>query len=155
MAHSDNPGVIAPPPSIFLIGLIIGLVLNWFLPLPFLPNDFLRWAASAVLVVGGLALGFSAIRTMRRASTPVSPYESPTAIVSSGPYAFTRNPIYISFALITLGIACFANALWVVLLLPIMLVVVDRGVIAREERYLERKFGEAYTSYKSRVRRWI
>jgi protein-S-isoprenylcysteine O-methyltransferase Ste14 len=153
-ANKDTPGVIAPPPLIFLMGIVLGLALNWFFPLPFLP-DIARWVVSMVLVLGGLAIGFSAFSTLRKANTPVDPYESPTAIVSGGPYGFTRNPIYLGFALITIGLACFANALWVIFVLPVVLIIVDRGVIAREERYLERKFGAAYTSYKARVRRWI
>jgi protein-S-isoprenylcysteine O-methyltransferase Ste14 len=151
---SDHPAIIAPPPLIAGAGLVIGFLLNLLFPLPFL-LDSLRWIVSGLFVLAGIALGFSALLAMRRAHTPVDPYETPSAIVSDGPYRFTRNPIYLSFALITIAVACFANGFWFILVLPITLVVIDRGVVVREEAYLERKFGEAYTSYKARVRRWI
>lgn len=153
-SNSDHPNIIAPPPVIAFGGLLLGFLLNWLLPLPFVSGAG-RLLLSAVFVLTGVVLGFSAIWAFRRKRTPVDPYESPLAIVSDGPYRFTRNPIYLSFAFITVGIACFANAFWLILVLPLTLVVIDRGVIAREEVYLERKFGEVYTSYKARVRRWI
>ena len=92
---------------------------------------------------------------MRRAGTNVDPREPSTAIVTDGPYRFTRNPLYLSMALIYAGIACRANALPAAMLLPGVLAVVQKGVIEREERYLERKFGGEYIRYKGRVRRWI
>ena len=85
----------------------------------------------------------------------MSPYEPTTALVTEGPYCFTRNPLYLGLTLTYGGISALANALWATLLLPFVLVVMRRGVIDREERYLERAFGEEYIRYKARVRRWI
>ncbi len=151
---SDNPGVIAPPPLIYAGGLVVGLLANRLRPTPFLPealSKMLGWPP----VVGGLSLGLWGFREMRRAGTNVDPYRPTTAIVEAGPYAFTRNPLYVGMALVYVGLSARANALPAALLLPVVLHLVDRGVIKREERYLEDKFGEEYRRYKGRVRRWI
>jgi protein-S-isoprenylcysteine O-methyltransferase Ste14 len=92
---------------------------------------------------------------MRRAGTNVNPTEPTTILVVEGPFKFTRNPLYLSLTLFYAGVAILMNALWAMLMLPAVLFLVNRGVIEREERYLERKFGEQYTQYKERVRRWI
>jgi protein-S-isoprenylcysteine O-methyltransferase Ste14 len=92
---------------------------------------------------------------MRQADTPTNPYKPVEHIATEGPFRYTRNPGYLALAMIYTGIASFANALWAILLLPGALLVIQRGVIEREERYLERKFGEEYLRYKARVRRWI
>jgi protein-S-isoprenylcysteine O-methyltransferase Ste14 len=150
----DNPGVIAPPPLIFAGGLAAGLLLNRLRPTLFLPaalSKVLGWP----LVVGGLLLGLWGFREMRRAGTNVDPYRPTTAIVEAGPYRYTRNPLYVGMALVYFGLSARANALPAALLLPVVLHLVDRGVIEREERYLEGKFGDEYLRYKGRVRRWI
>ena len=95
------------------------------------------------------------IWALRRADTPISPHEPTTRLVTEGPFRYTRNPDYLSATIIYAGVASLANALWAILLLPIVLVVTQRGVIEGEELYLERKFGEEYLRYKARVRRWI
>jgi protein-S-isoprenylcysteine O-methyltransferase Ste14 len=148
----DRAGVVAPPPLIYLGFLTVGLVVNHLAPLV-IPR--MARVPGAVLVLLGAALLVSSVRTMRRAQTNVSPYKPTTAITSSGPYDFSRNPIYVGFALIYLGVALVAGALWPILMFPILVVVVSVFVIAREERYLTTKFGADYLGYKSRVRRWI
>ncbi len=152
----DNPGIIAPPPLIYAGALILGLIAKRFssLPATFLPRGLSRvfgWP----LVIGGLAIGLLGFREMRRAGTNVDPYEPTTAIVTEGPYRFTRNPLYVGMTLIYGGVTTRANALPAALLLPLILHLMRRGVIEREERYLERKFGDEYLSYKARVRRWV
>ena len=92
---------------------------------------------------------------MRQADTPTSPYKPVERIATDGPFRYSRNPGYLSMAMIYAGIGSLANALWAILLLPAALLVIRRGVIEREERYLERKFGEEYLRYKARVGRWI
>jgi protein-S-isoprenylcysteine O-methyltransferase Ste14 len=92
---------------------------------------------------------------MRKAQTHINPREPTTAIVTTGPYQFTRNPIYVSLTLLYAGIALLANAIWALALLPAILYVMNRGVIEREERYLERKFGSLYLNYKALTRRWL
>jgi protein-S-isoprenylcysteine O-methyltransferase Ste14 len=151
---SDRPGVIAPPPLIFAAGLVTGFLIQRVFPIPLLPGA--PAPAMGVSLIGAvIILAAWAFRTMLRAGTHVDPYKPTTRLVSDGPFRFTRNPLYLSLTLIYLGVALLFNALWPILLLPFVLLVLRRGVIDREERYLERKFGEEYIRYKNRVRRWI
>jgi protein-S-isoprenylcysteine O-methyltransferase Ste14 len=150
----DAPGVIAPPPLIYLGGLGIGFVLEALLPSVSVPGP-LRWSLGSILVVAGLVLARSFFRALRRAHTPVDPYHATTALVTTGPYRLSRNPGYLGMALAFAGIAVLSGALWALRALVPTLIVVDRGVISREERYLERKFGEEYRRYKAQTRRWL
>ena len=152
--NADNPGVIAPPPLIYAGALAAGLLANRRFHVPFLPRR-VAWKLGAPLVACGLAVGFLGTREMRRAETNVDPYKPATAVVTGGPFRFTRNPLYLSMTLIYGGIAAVANALPAALLLPIILRLMRRGVIEREERYLERKFGDEYIEYKVGTPRWI
>ena len=150
----DISGVIAPPPLIFLGGLAAGFGLQALLPETSLPGA-LRWVLGGALLLTGLALLFSFERAFHRKATATNPWRPTTAIATDGPYRLTRNPAYVGMTLVYIGIAVIAEALWVLLALPLVLLIIDRGVIAREERYLERKFGQEYLDYKRRVRRWI
>jgi protein-S-isoprenylcysteine O-methyltransferase Ste14 len=152
--NTDNPGVITPPPLIYAGALAAGLLANLLLRLPFLPRRLAR-TLGPLLIVGGFAVGLLGLREMRRAETNVDPYKPATAVVTGGPYRFTRNPMYVGFTLMYVGISALANALLPILLLPAVQQLMRRGVIEREERYLERKFGDEYLRYKGRVRRWI
>ncbi len=150
----DTPGVVAPPPLIYLGPLVLGLLLNGRFPVPFLPRGLAR-VLGWPLLGGGVLLMNWFFWTLRSAGTPINPEKPVSSLVTGGPFRYTRNPGYLSMAMIYAGIASLANALWAILLLPAVLVVIRRGVIEREERYLERKFGEEYLLYKARVRRWI
>lgn len=151
---ADNPGVIAPPPLIYAGALAAGLLLNRRRPIHFLPQG--PWRLLGLpLAVGGLLIGLLGFREMSRAGTNVDPYKPSTTIVEAGPYQYTRNPLYVGMTLMYTGISALANALPPILLLPAVLAVMRRGVIEREERYLEGKFGSEYLAYKTRVRRWI
>ncbi len=150
----DNPGVIAPPPLIYAGPLAVGLLLNLKFPLRFMPRKVAA-ILGVTLIGASVALVSQAFQRMRRAGTNVNPTEPATVLVTEGPFKFTRNPLYLSLTLFYAGVATLVNALWAMLLLPIVLFVVNREVIEREERYLERKFGEQYMKYKGRVRRWI
>lgn len=149
----DVAGVVAPPPLIFGAAVAAGLALQRVRPVP-LPNP-LGKAFGAALGAAGIALGVSAVATLRRAGTNVDPYQETSAIVADGPYAFTRNPIYLGMGLLAAGIGALANAGWVVALVPVAATVVQKGVIEREEAYLARRFPEAYPPYRNRVRRWV
>ena len=150
----DKAGVIAPPPLIYLTALIFGLLLNRRFPAAFLPRRIARSLGWPLLSGGALLLGWFEW-TMRHAGTPANPYKPVEHIVTEGPFHYTRNPAYLSMTMIYTAIATLANALWAIVLLPVALLVTQRGVIEREERYLEGKFGEEYLNYKARVRRWI
>jgi protein-S-isoprenylcysteine O-methyltransferase Ste14 len=110
-------------------------------------------AAAGVIVYAALFLG--AFAAFRRHRTTLIPNRPATAFVTSGPYRFTRNPMYLSLVALYLGVSAFANSWWPVILLPLVIVVIDRAVIAREERYLAATFPGEYSAYRSRVRRWL
>lgn len=152
--HNDTAGVVARPPLIYLAGLVTGLLLHAIRPTPFLPQRWAKLIGGVVIALAFVPGGMAAV-AMRRAQTNLDPHQPTTAIVTGGPFRYTRNPIYVSFTLLFTGIAAFANSLTVLVPLPIVLVIMQRGVIRREEVYLERKFGAEYTQYKSRVRRWL
>jgi len=107
------------------------------------------------LIAAGLLLGGTAVKAQFQAGTPVDPHQPTTALVESGPYRFTRNPIYLSFAFIIPGVALLFNTLWTLPLVPGMLAILDREMVQREEVYLEQKFGREYKEYKARVPRWL
>jgi len=151
---NDTPGVVAPPPLIYLGFLVAGLGFNHFWPTRFLPDSW-RVPIAVLLIAGGAALVTSGLRELRRIGTHVSPHQPSTALATGGIYRFTRNPLYLSLTLIYLGIATATNGPWLLLLILPLLVVIRYGVIAREERYLEAKFGDDYRRYKARVRRWV
>ncbi len=152
--ENDTPNVVAPPPLIFMSGLLVGGLLSWFFPAEFLPKSLARIIGIG-LEVAGLAVIVTAIVQMRRAKTNVEPWKPTTAILDSGLYAVSRNPIYLGMISIYLGTTFLNNSIWFLPILPLVLLVIYYGVILREEKYLERKFGEEYLSYKNRVRRWI
>src|SRR5215204_1080588 len=152
--EQDKAGVLAPPPLIYLGARIFGLLLGRRFPMRFLPPTMARGLGWPLLGGGVLLAGWFEL-AMRQADTPSNPYKPVERIATEGPFRYTRNPGYLAMTLIYAGIASLANALWAILLLPVVLVVIRRGVIEREERYLEGKFGEEYLSYKARVRRWI
>jgi protein-S-isoprenylcysteine O-methyltransferase Ste14 len=151
----ETAQVLIRPPLAWALAVLAGLVLDWLAPLPFLPEDWPAGLLGAVVFVLALAVAIWAIDTMTRAGTNVPTNRPTTAIVESGPYRFTRNPIYLGMfgGLIGLGIA-FDNP-WLLLLMALFALVIRYGVVAREEVYLERMFGDAYRGYRRRVRRWL
>jgi protein-S-isoprenylcysteine O-methyltransferase Ste14 len=152
---ADTAQVIIRPPLALGLAVIAGLALKWLVPLPFLPAGWpTRWLGAAVFAVA-LALFAWAIATMTRAGSSVQTSVPSTAIVDSGPYRFTRNPIYLAMFLGLTSLAIAFNTLWLLLMLAPFALVIHYGVVAREEAYLERKFGDGYRGYRSRVRRWL
>jgi protein-S-isoprenylcysteine O-methyltransferase Ste14 len=152
--EQDNPGGWLPPPLTYLLTLLLGLVLDRRFHVPFLPDGVARilgWP----LVGGGMALATWFIRTMRDADTTLEVNKPVSRLVQDGPFCYSRNPGYLSLAMIYAGIAILRNALLAIVLLPLVVVVTQRELIEREERYLERTFGEEYRAYKRRVRRWV
>jgi protein-S-isoprenylcysteine O-methyltransferase Ste14 len=151
---TDAANVIAPPPLIYLVGLAVGFGLEALLPSASVPPA-LGLVAGIALIAAGALLARSFFRALARAGTPISPYAASTALVTDGPYRISRNPGYLGMALAYAGIALVSGALWPFASLAVVLVLVDRGVIAREERYMERRFGDEYLQYKKRARRWL
>ena len=151
---SDAPGVLVFPPALFAGTLVLGLVLHWLRPVSLLPPLPARLAGLVVLVLSW-SLVHSAEAAMKRAGTNVRPDQPSLAIVTDGPFRFSRNPMYLATTGLYLGITLLVNTPWPLILLSPMLLVLHWGVVRREERYLEAKFGEPYRAYKSRVRRWV
>jgi len=150
----DRAGIRIAPPLLFVFPIIGCLLIEWLVPTSFIHGP-LRWIFGCVIFTVGVALNVGGFLTQKRAGTDPIPFTPSTKIVSHGLYRFTRNPMYIGFALWTFGTAILCNSVWMLLAVPIGLVLVDRLVVRREECYLERKFGEEYLSYKRRVRRWL
>lgn len=150
----ETAGVRVPPPFIYLGGFLLGWIMQWMAALPALDPPIDAVLGVVLILIGG-ALAFPSAVLFFRAGTNLAPHQPTTALVFDGPYRFTRNPIYVGFALIYAGAAIWSGTTWSLLVLPFVLAVISRSVIAREERYLEAKFGEEYLSYKRRVRRWV
>ena len=155
--HNDTAGVITHPPLIYLTGLLLGWAADRLIGLPPLPGlaGTTGMVAAAVLAGAGLVIAAIAAGLFVRAGTSIPPHHPSTALVTGGLYRFSRNPIYVGLTLLYLAVTAFFASLGALILLPAVLLVVEFGVIRREERYLERKFGQPYRDYKARVRRWI
>ena len=151
----DKPNVLIPPPIPWALAILAGLVVGWLYPLHFVPASIPRAWVGGGLFVLAVALAVWAIVTIREAGTQFDVHKPTTAIVENGPYRFTRNPIYLGMFLSQAGIAIGFDDLWVLATLVPFYFVIRHGVVAREEAYLERKFGSVYLGYKSRVRRWL
>ncbi len=154
MNDLDSPHVIAMPPLVFLGGFLIGLLLEWLVPLDRLSGITVKCIGVAVGLASSV-LALWARTTMHRAGTHIDPHAPALVVVSHGPFRFTRNPLYLSLVLLTLGIALVFDLLWVVAMLIPVLLIIHFGVILREERYLASKFGQTYLDYKRKVRRWV
>lgn len=152
---ADTARVIVRPPLAWGLSVIAGLALDWLVPLPFLPAGLAAGWFGGLVFVLALALFAWAIVTMTSAGSTV-PTNLPTVtIVESGPYRFTRNPIYLGMLLALIGLAIAFDTLWLLVMLVPFALVIRYGVVAHEEAYLERKFGDVYRGYRSRVRRWL
>jgi protein-S-isoprenylcysteine O-methyltransferase Ste14 len=155
--HKDTSGVRFPPPLYYLVGLLIGFVIQRFYPIYLAKpgHRVITYTLSGIWVFLGLLLAGWALFSFRRAGTSPIPHVPAMALVSNGPYRLTRNPMYLAMALVCVGISLALNMLWPLLSVPVVIVILDRMVIRKEERYLETKFGDIYRQYKTRVRRWI
>lgn len=149
-------GVIAPPPLLLLPAILGAELLRRWYPLPFNASQSTwRWIVTGALVSASLTFAASAILTMRRARTPVEPWKPTRSIVTTGAFAISRNPIYTALLGLQLAYGWGASNAWGLLLLPLSVALLHWGVIVREERYLDRLFGDQYMRYRQRVRRWF
>ena len=153
----DTAGVVLLPPLIYLGFLVLGVALGALVPVPLLGPAWRipRFVAGGVLVLVGVAVAARAKRRFDAAGTATNPLRPTSALVAAGPYRFTRNPMYLGMALLYAGLAVAFDGPLALALLAVALLVIRTQVIAREERYLERKFGDEYLAYKARVRRWL
>lgn len=154
MARNDTSGVRFPPPLVYAGGLLAGWLAERIEPAAVF--DSRGWWLLA-LPIGAVGVGLiaAALGLFRRAGTDPLPMRPTTALVFAGPYRFTRNPMYLGMALVYVAGALLLDLPWAFLFLPVVLLIIGRRVIAKEERYLDAKFGEEYRSYRARVRRWL
>lgn len=156
-ADRETAGVIGRPILFVPATLLAGLVLDRLLPLPFaLPQSGgLYWLVAGSLILIGVALFAAGVRNFSRADTPLPTNQPARVLVTTGIHRWTRNPVYLGFFLIYVGVGIAAQSPWVLLLALPLAVAIRYGVVAPEEAYLERRFGDAYRDYKGRVRRWL
>jgi len=154
-ATTDTANVRIRPPIAWTVAVLAGLALNWLLPLPFVPAAVPAGWLGATVFALALALFAWAIATIARAGSNVPTNLPTTTIVDTGPYRFTRNPIYLGMVLGLIGLAIALNSLWLLLAVVPFVLVIRYAVIAHEEAYLQRKFGDVYRRYSVRVRRWL
>jgi protein-S-isoprenylcysteine O-methyltransferase Ste14 len=152
-----NPVMRIPVPWVFILAYLVGFVVQLYLPIPVQSAKVVRISliTGLVLVVIGVAFAFSALGIFKKRSTTTIPFERPTSLVMSGPYRFSRNPMYVGLTLIYLGVAGTRAELWPVIVLPVLLAYVNFIVIPVEEQYLREAFGDSYAQYSARVRRWL
>jgi protein-S-isoprenylcysteine O-methyltransferase Ste14 len=151
---ADNAGVRVPPPLIYVVLFGLGLLLHQLAPLAFLPAIPARVAALIFLGAGVLLAIWSNV-LFRHAHTSLVPIKPSTALVVRGPYRLTRNPMYLGLLCVYIALALWFGFVWALVLVPLVVLAVQRLAIAKEERYLEQKFGDAYRQYRTHVRRWI
>jgi len=151
--HPDIPKNVHPP-LVALLFIVIAYFLGRFVPLPFLVPPILRNIGLFLTFIGFL-FGIGALLEFRKARTTLDPHGSSKQIVSSGVYRFSRNPIYLGFLLMVVGLPLTSGLYWGIIVAPFYIIMMNRLVIQHEEAYLEKKFGKTYTSYTSQVRRWL
>lgn len=156
----DTAGAIARPPVLFLAALLLGFIVDHLLPLPFPvpgsgPAHGVSVIVAAAMIVVGIAAFGAGIRNFSLAQTPVQGTRPTRSLVTRGVHGWSRNPIYLGMFLIYGGIGLAVRSPWILILLLPLALTIRYGVVAREEAYLERRFGAAYRDYRARVRRWL
>ena len=157
---TGTAGVIARPPLLFLAALLLGFVSDHLLPLPFPVSriGLVHWISAIIagfLILIGIAVFAAGIRNFSSAATPVQGTKPTRALVTTGIHGWSRNPIYLGMFLVYGGIGIVVRSPWILILALPLAITIRYGVVAREEAYLERRFGDAYRDYKARVRRWL
>jgi len=153
----DRPNTLPWPPMIYIAGAAIAVLLHWLFPLPWLSDplgEFL-FAVGVLVVAGAIAIDVAAMRAMKRAKTTIMPNKASEHLVTSGPFSFTRNPIYLGNTMLMIGAGLIAGILWLILLAPVAAYATSKLAIEREEQHLQSRFGKKYRDYMKKVRRWI
>ena len=154
MEASSGPGIRTPPTVIYVTALAIGFGLNYLWPMSPLSDTAKYVIGSVVILVSGLIISI-VLRLFRRAGTTFDVGKPASALITEGPYRFSRNPAYTSLTLLYLGIGILLNYGWMLILVALAFLVMDLWVVRSEERHLEAKFGEEFLRYKAAVRRWL
>jgi len=155
---NDTPGLMMPPPIFLIIAIVVALILDWLTGLRFLSTPGLgslqSWLGLTVSTAA-VALAVTGATEFRRSGTNVNPFQPALKLVTSGPYRFTRNPMYLGMVLFLVGLSLMFSLEWGLILTPVLWLAYDRLVVAREEAYLTGKFGPPYSEFLTRTRRWL
>ena len=151
----DSAQVRIPPPLILLSCVISGAALHWLLPIPLLSSPVLQWVLACAFCLTGLSTILYCAWKFRQAKTDIKPWKTTSHLITTGIYRFSRNPIYLSFVILGLGISLAVNSAWIALMMIPLILIINRTVIFKEERYLKQKFGTEYLAYMEMTRRWI
>jgi len=153
-SDTETAGIRVPPPLFYIAGFLVGIGLELAFPID-RPPMAVTLAGAAIGIAAWLALDGAAMLFFRRAGTSMIPLNPSTALVTTGPYRFSRNPMYLGMAFLYVGLAFALGFVWPLVVLPVVIAAVDQLVIALEEAYLVRRFGQAYCDYMRRARRWF
>ncbi len=154
--RKKTAGAIFPPPFIYLISIAAGIIVNFTWRMKIFPGVAMPRVILGIVIISiAISIFINALKTLERAGTPIRPDKPSLKIVKAGPYRYSRNPVYLAFSWAQIGIALLLNNAWILIALIPALLTVYYGVILREEKYLEEKFGKEYLRYKKSVRRWI
>lgn len=153
----DRPNRLPWPPMIYVCAVALALILNWLVPLPWIPAPFSEFlfAVGWLAVAGALAVDIAAMRAMRRARTTIMPNRGADHLVTEGPFSFTRNPIYLGNTTMTIGLGLISGIVWFLILAPLAAYATTKLAIEREEKHLEARFGKKFRDYRKKVRRWL
>jgi len=156
--QSDNANVIVHPPLIFIIFFLVGLLLDYLYQYKLFPidhRDLSLLIPGYIVIFISLIIVAASIQTLKKRNTTHKVSEPTTALVKTGIYQYTRNPIYLSVIILFIGISLLINSIIMLLLIIPMFIILNEGVVKREEKYLQSKFGDEYADYKNSVKRWI
>lgn len=154
---TPGPGISYPPPLVYVVGFVAARFLDYFVPLASFPEGvwWPRVIVGVVLLLIGVILCWWAVGFFRKHETKLMPNARANDLVITGPYRFSRNPMYVALFFQFIGVALLVDSIWCFVMLPAIWAFLRFAVIMREERYLEKEFGESYTKYLTEVRRWI
>jgi protein-S-isoprenylcysteine O-methyltransferase Ste14 len=153
-SKSFGPGVRFPPPLVYLLAILIGIAIDRFVPIRVLPASLIGWLGGALVMLFVIITVLS-FRELIKSRTTFRADRTVSAVLTTGPYRYSRNPLYIALSILQLGVGIWMNNVWVVMLLVPTIAWIRWRVIASEERYLIVKFGQAYLDYQAKVRRWL
>jgi protein-S-isoprenylcysteine O-methyltransferase Ste14 len=156
-AYDARPNRLPWPPMIYLAAIVVAAALTWMIPLPWIPSPLsdILFAIGIVTIAGVVAIDVSAMRTLHRARTTIMPHRGSDHLVSSGPFSFSRNPIYLANTMLTVAIGLIAGSVWFLGFGLLAAFATQKLAIEREEKHLEARFGKKYRDYRKKVRRWI
>lgn len=154
-SEKDAVGAPVPPPAVLAAAILLGFLVNMWKPFALEIPTVPARVAGGILLLGGFAMGLMAARALAEGGSSPLPHRASGALVAHGVYRLTRNPIYLSMAVLLAGIAVLARSGWHLVMLAIFLLVINGTQIPREERYLEARFGDSYREYARNVRRWL